>query len=143
MNKTFERVYTIGCFDWFHFGHQNLFQRMRAMGHTLIVGIHDDNSIEKLKNLSPSDHQSLHLRIANIKPFCDIVFVIPDTDPSFYLHAVLRKSDSPANACYVRGNDMPNFPGRHIVENNISIQLLPYTLGISSSQIRAQNKQTL
>jgi bifunctional ADP-heptose synthase (sugar kinase/adenylyltransferase) len=36
-----DRVYTIGCFDLSHHGHVVLFERMRQLGKTLVVGVHD------------------------------------------------------------------------------------------------------
>jgi cytidyltransferase-like protein len=45
----YDVVVTIGCFDLFHEGHVKLMQRMRSFGHRLIVGLHDDESINLLK----------------------------------------------------------------------------------------------
>jgi bifunctional ADP-heptose synthase (sugar kinase/adenylyltransferase) len=36
-----DNVYTVGCFDLFHYGHIHLFERMGSIGKTLIVGVHD------------------------------------------------------------------------------------------------------
>jgi hypothetical protein len=36
-----DKVYTIGCFDLSHHGHVVLFERMRQLGKTLIIGVHD------------------------------------------------------------------------------------------------------
>jgi cytidyltransferase-like protein len=44
------KVYTIGCFDLFHRGHQNVLLALRAFGHYIVAGIHDDESYFKLKN---------------------------------------------------------------------------------------------
>lgn len=132
----FDRIYSIGCFDHFHFGHQILLQKMRKLGKQLIIGIHDDASLEKLKKLKPSSHQDLKTRMQNVKKYADVVFIIPDTEPSFYLNCVLHDEDNLENACFVRADDMPNFPGKLIVENRISLLFLPYTEGISSTIIR-------
>ena len=132
----YERVYTVGCFDWFHFGHNNLLKKLRDSGKRVIVGIHDDASIEKLKNLLPEEHQPLNERMNNIKPFVDIVYVIPDTDPTFFIKSVISPDDNKDNACFIRGDDMPNFPGRKYLEDKISIEFVSYTSGISSTQIR-------
>lgn len=136
----FDRIYSIGCFDYFHQGHINLLNTMRFYGKELIIGIHDDCSIEQLKNLSPTDHQPLTLRISNVKKYADRVYVIPAKDPSLYLQCMLLKEDTKDNACYIRADDMKKFPGKHIIDNKISIKYLPYTKNISSTQIRKQNK---
>lgn len=36
-----DKVYTIGCFDLFHYGHVQLINRMRELGKKVIVGVHD------------------------------------------------------------------------------------------------------
>ena len=36
-----DNVYTVGCFDLFHYGHIHLFERMASIGKSLIVGVHD------------------------------------------------------------------------------------------------------
>ncbi len=132
----YKRVYTIGCFDWFHVGHKNLLNILRDYGETVIVGIHDDNSIRILKNLKPNQHQLLKIRMENVKQYADIVYVIPDTDPTFFLECIVQKDDNKENACFIRADDMPNFPGRKFIEKKMSIKLIPYTEGISSTKIR-------
>jgi cytidyltransferase-like protein len=132
----FDRVYTVGCFDYLHVGHEILFQRLRESGKEVIVGIHDDASIELLKKLKPHEHENLEIRVAKIKKFCDSVFIVSDKDPSLYLKAIIRDYDNKENACFIRGDDMPNFPGKRIVEEKMSIKYVPYTQGISSTEIR-------
>jgi len=109
---------------------------MRALGCTVITGIHDDASLEKLKGLSADHHDDLATRIGNIRPFVDHVFIVPSTDPSLALCAALHPEDSIESACYVRADDMPDFPGRGEIEGRISIKLVPYTVGISSTILR-------
>ena len=137
----YDRVYTIGCFDFFHYGHKRLLERLKQKGDKLIVGVHDDSSIEKLKNLKPDEHDPIETRMNNVKQIADIVYVIPDTDPTFYLKCIVRDDDNMENSCFMRGDDMPNFPGKDFVENKISIEYLSYTQGISSTKIRENNKK--
>ena len=66
-----DKVYTIGCFDLFHYGHVNLIQRMRKLGKKVIVGVHDSRSIYKLKNRVPVD--STEKRMLNVKTVADEV----------------------------------------------------------------------
>lgn len=42
-------------------------------------------------------------------------------------------------ACYVRGDDMKDFPSRDVVENLMPIKFLPYTKGVSTTQLRKAN----
>jgi hypothetical protein len=41
-------------------------------------------------------------------------------------------------ALYLRGDDMPDFPCRDVVERLMPIKLLPYTEGISTSLLRKE-----
>ena len=140
-NKLYDRVYTIGCFDWLHDGHIKLLAKLKGYGKRVIVGIHDDRSIEQLKNLSPDEHQTIDVRMKNVKKYVDFVYVIPDKDPTLFLECVLQEDDNKDNACFIRADDMPNFPGRKLIENRISIMFLPYTEGISSTMIRKDMKK--
>jgi hypothetical protein len=48
----------------------------------------------------------------------------------------LRKDET---AMFVRGDDMPNFPSRQVVENLMPVKLLPYTEGVSSTKLRKES----
>ena len=128
-----DKVYTIGCFDLFHHGHIKLIERMREVGKKVIIGVHDSRSIYKLKNRVPVD--STEKRMLNVKEHADEVFCIAGTDPSNYIKSIVSIAEN-ETAFYIRGDDMPFFPGREVVEKLMPIKLLPYTQGVSSTQIR-------
>jgi len=130
------KVITIGCFDLFHRGHENMLRSLRDFGGFVVVGIHDDASYFQLKNKHTV--QKLEERMANVKRFADMVFVIPSTDPTPYLQAAISEQDiANGTVCYVRGEDMPTFPGREYIENRgIPICLVPRTEDVSSSLLR-------
>ena len=130
----FDVVVTIGCFDLFHEGHIKLMQRMRTHGRKLLVGLHDDESINLLKGRFPVDN--VVKRLQNVKKYADQVFVIPSTDPSPYLDGAVDRSIPKEKMCFIRGADMPKFPGRSIAEQVMEIKLLPYTEGVSSTMLR-------
>jgi len=132
----YDKVFTVGCFDQFHKGHIKLIKTMKKYGKEIIVGLHDDKSIEYLKNLNNFHHDSLDKRLDNLKKHVDRVFIVSDKDPTIYLKAIINKNDI-SKSCYIRANDMPNFPGRKFIEDEgIKIILIPYTKGISATQIR-------
>ena len=130
-----DKVYTVGCFDLFHDGHVNLIRRMREIGKKVIVGVHDSRSIFKLKNRVPVD--STEKRMLNVKKHADEVFCVAGCDPSNYMTCVLNLYEN-ETALYVRGDDMPNFPCRDVVEHLMPIKFLPYTEGVSSTQLRKE-----
>eukprot|EP00536_Pseudo-nitzschia_multiseries_P007080 jgi/Psemu1/319046/estExt_fgenesh1_pm.C_1600005 len=138
------KVYTIGCFDLFHRGHQNVLLSLREFGAFLIVGIHDDESYFKLKNKYTIDN--LETRMANVKPFADQIYVIPSTDPLVYIKNMVSDQDiAHGSCCYARGDDMLNFPSREWVESVMPVHFVPRTEGCSSTLIRtiyhSENKE--
>ena len=130
-----DKVYTVGCFDLFHQGHVVLLQRMRQFGRKVIVGVHDSRSIYKLKKRVPVD--STEIRMQNVKKYADEVFCIASTDPSNFIACIVSMGKN-ETAVYIRGDDMPTFPAREVVEKLMPIKFLPYTEGVSSTQIRKE-----
>lgn len=129
------KVYTIGCFDLFHRGHQNVFVSLRDFGYYIVAGIHDDESYFKLKNKYTIDN--LETRMKNVKPFVDQMYVIPSTDPLIYIQSMVSEQDIETGACcYARGDDMLNFPGREWVESVMPVHFVPRTEACSSTLIR-------
>ncbi|KAK3725566.1 hypothetical protein RRG08_042985 [Elysia crispata] len=107
---------------------------MRTFGKKVIVGVHDSRSIYHLKNRVPID--STLTRMRNVKQFADEVFCVAGTDPTPFLEFIFDKQNRKENAVYIRGNDMPQFPARHLCESLMTVKLLPYTQGVSSTKIR-------
>jgi cytidyltransferase-like protein len=129
------KVYTIGCFDLFHRGHQNVLMSLREFGYYIVAGIHDDESYFKLKNKYTIDN--LETRMNNTKPFVDQLFVIPSTDPTPYLKAMVSEQDiETGSCCYARGDDMLEFPGRDWCETVMPVHFVPRTESCSSTLIR-------
>lgn len=129
------KVYTIGCFDLFHRGHQNALMALREFGYFIVAGIHDDESYFKLKNKYTIDN--LEQRMANVKPYVDQLYVIPSTDPTFSLQCMTSEQDiETGSCCYARGDDMLNFPGREWVESVMPVHFIPRTEDCSSSLLR-------
>jgi len=139
-------VITVGCFDVFHHGHAALLQHMIDYGGTrLLVGIHDDASILFNKKLRVA--QPLAQRISAVKAYAPSLidmFVVTDPDPTKALidaynqHMQLAKENSYSiEWFYMRGKDMPNFPGRTFIESvGIPIVWHDYTKDVSSTMIR-------
>lgn len=129
------KVYTIGCFDLFHRGHQNVLLSLREFGYYIVAGIHDDASYFKLKGKNTIDN--LETRMDNVKPFVDQIFVIPSTDPMPYIKAMVSQQDIyTGQCCYARGDDMLNFPGRDWIESVMPVHFVPRTEACSSTLIR-------
>tara|TARA_X000001036_G_scaffold150423_1_gene142891 strand:+ start:50845 stop:52392 length:1548 start_codon:yes stop_codon:yes gene_type:complete len=76
----FEYIFTIGCFDKLHKGHIKLLEGMQKQTKRIIIGLHDNNSIEKLKNISDID--SYDNRKKNLEKYAYDIFMINDVDPT-------------------------------------------------------------
>ncbi len=66
------------------------------------------------------------------------VFCISGPDPSNFMACIVDLQPG-ETACYVRGDDMKDFPSRDVVESMMPIKFLPYTSGISTTQLRKEN----
>ncbi|CAB9512673.1 Ethanolamine-phosphate cytidylyltransferase [Seminavis robusta] len=129
------KVYTIGCFDLFHRGHQNVLLSLREFGCYIVAGIHDDESYIKLKNKPTID--KLETRMNNVKPYVDQIYVIPSTDPLTYIKSMVSDQDiASGGCCYARGDDMLKFPGRDWVESAMPVHFVPRTEACSSTLLR-------
>ncbi|CAE7249165.1 PECT1, partial [Symbiodinium sp. KB8] len=42
-----------GCFDCYHFGHSNALRQARAVGDVLLVGVHTDSEVQRIKGSAP------------------------------------------------------------------------------------------
>jgi cytidyltransferase-like protein len=129
------KVYTIGCFDLFHQGHENVLVALREFGYYVVAGIHDDASYFQLKNKYTIEN--LETRMKNVKPFVDQLYVIPSTDPLLYIQSVVSEKDIETGACcYARGDDMLDFPSRDWVESVMPVHFVPRTEACSSTLLR-------
>ena len=77
-------------------------------------------------------------RLRNVKRYADLVWVIPSVDPSPYLDAAVDRAFDKKQMCFIRGADMPSFPGRKVAEQLMQIRLTPYMEGVSRTLLRKQ-----
>jgi cytidyltransferase-like protein len=109
----FEYIFTIGCFDKLHKGHIKLLEGMQKQTEKIIVGLHDNNSIEKLKNISDID--SYDNRKKNLEKYAYDVFKIDDIDPTQAIRDYILKNlteidyDEIKNTNISENTDLGNF----------------------------------
>ena len=108
---------------------------MRQYGREVIVGVHDSRSIHKLKSRVPVD--GTETRMLNVKRYADQVFCVAGTDPSNFVKSAVHLHPN-ETALYIRGDDMAEFPSRKVVEELMPVKFLPYTNGVSSTQLRKE-----
>ena len=125
-------VFTNGCFDILHLGHQTYLNQSKALGDFLIVAINSDESVKSLKgDERPINNQELRSKNLLNLECVDEVVVFSEKTPlkliEFLLPDVLTK-----------GGDYnhKNIVGSNIVEENGGkVILLPYLKGYSTTTI--------
>jgi len=69
-------VFTNGCFDILHPGHVDYLLRARELGHLLVIGLNDDESVRRLKGPSRPVNQ-LHARAAVLGGLAVVDYIVP------------------------------------------------------------------
>jgi glycerol-3-phosphate cytidylyltransferase len=132
------KIFTAMCADLFHVGHLNLLKRAKSLGDVLIVGIPSDYAIEvepkkTIKNVMDSENR---LRIVQAVKEVDFAFVYAENCDLARSIEIIH----PDIIC--RADDWHDFPGKdRAVELGIKIEYLPYTKGISSTDIKEKIKE--
>ncbi len=125
-------VFTNGCFDILHLGHQTYLNQSKALGDFLIVAINSDESVKSLKGDDrPINNQELRSKNLLNLDCVDEVVVFSEKTPlkliEFLLPDVLTKGGD---------YNYENIVGSNIVEKNGGkVILLPYLKGYSTTTI--------
>ncbi|XP_055595090.1 ethanolamine-phosphate cytidylyltransferase isoform X2 [Uranotaenia lowii] len=67
------RVWCDGCYDMVHFGHANSLRQAKALGHKLVVGIHNDEDITKNKGPPVFTQEERYKMVRGIKWVDEVV----------------------------------------------------------------------
>lgn len=143
--KQYDVALTVGVFDVWHRGHQDLADYMAELADIRIAIIHD--GISTFKNKGHVPMQSIASRAYFARTIGGFeVFGTKYADPSIRIVHVrnicLRRGLT--KACFVRGDDWQDFPGRKIVESlGIDILFKRYTEGVSSTEILKGGKKKI
>ena len=135
--KKYKVGYTCGVFDLFHVGHLNLLERCKEMCDYLIVGVCDDKYVTEIKNKQPVFPEADRVRIPNALKAVDRaeLVTIEETDnkmlafEKFHFDVLFSGDDWKGSERYIRTE-------KEFAPYGVSIEYLPYTQGISTSQIK-------
>ena len=72
-------VFTNGVFDILHIGHVDYLQKSKALGHKLIIGINDDNSVRRLNR--PIHPELARAGVIDALRCVDAVIIFGDDTP--------------------------------------------------------------
>lgn len=135
--KKYKIGYTCGVFDLFHVGHLNLLERCKSMCDKLIIGVCDDSYVKNIKKKEPIYSAADRIRILNALKCVDSAesVTIEETEDKllaqkrFCFDVLFSGDDWKGSERYLRTEE-------EFAKINVSIEYLPYTQGISTSQIK-------
>jgi glycerol-3-phosphate cytidylyltransferase len=129
-------IYIIGVFDLFHVGHINFFESINKTNEDkIIVAINSDKLVAKYKR-EPIYKQEDRLKIVSSMSFVDYAFIIDSFDnreqvKKLKIDKIIHGDDWPRESYLSQICMDENF----LVECNIILELVPYTKGVSTSEI--------
>ena len=140
--KKYKIGYTCGVFDLFHVGHLNLLERCKEMCDCLIVGVCDDEYVDKIKKKTPVIKENDRVRILKaLRCVDDAVLVDIATTNDKMLALEKFKFDVLFSGDDWKGSERYNLTEKQFAEVGASIEYLPYTQGVSTSNIKEQIKK--
>lgn len=129
MSKTI--IYTAGVFDLLHEGHLNILKNSKRLGDILIVGVVSDEGTKAYKNKLPVFNEKQRLAYIRAMKWVDFAMIQATTDPTPVLEIVRPH-------IMTHGSDWKSLKEGHesLARLGIEFVLLPYTEGISSTDLR-------
>lgn len=141
-------VYTGGTFDCFHAGHVNFLKQCSIIGDRVIVSLNRDEFIEKYKSKPPIMSYAERYDILNACRYVD--YVIPNTGDEDSKPAISKVREMFPNSqmFIVVGSDWAKkdyykqmqFTTEWLNSLNIVLIYVPYTEGVSTTEIKARIK---
>lgn len=124
--------YTAGVWDLLHRGHLNFLWASRQLGDVFVVGVVMDAGVSAYKGIRPVENLQLRVRAIERLGFVDVIVPQRGTDPTENLERF--RPD-----LMTHGSDWARLREGHATLERLGIAYvtIPYTPGISSTQLRA------
>lgn len=126
--------YTDGVYDLFHVGHLNMIQTAKQNCEYLIVGVHGDDVVEEYKHRKPIINENDRKRIVEAIKGVDRAEINHFRDKlklwELYHFDVVFIGDD------WKGTERWNNFEKILAEINVDVVYVPYTKGISTTEIR-------
>lgn len=132
--KKYKIGFTDGVYDMFHVGHLNMIRKAKEQCDFLIVGVHSDEIVESYKHRKT---------IISENDRCEIVGAIKEVDK-----AVINRTRDKLklweqyhfDVIFIgddwKGTERWNNFERVLAKVGVSVEYIPYTKGVSTTQIR-------
>lgn len=142
--KKYKVGFTTGVFDLFHVGHLNLLERCKEQCDYLIVAVCGDDYVTQVKKNIPVYSEQDRLRIVGALKCVDEVSTITLEEIDDKMKALERfHFDVLFSGDDWKGTERYNRTEAQFKELGVSIEYLPYTQGVSTSQIKDRIKEVL
>lgn len=132
--KHYKVGYTDGVYDLFHVGHLNMIETARKQCEYLIVGVHSDEIVNQYKHRYPIIAEAERARIIGSIKGVDKVVINDVRDKltlleRYHFNVVFIGDDW-------KGTDRWNNFEKILGERNVDVVYVPYTRGISTTDIK-------
>ena len=136
MEKKYKVGYTTGVYDMFHIGHLNLLKRAKEKCDYLIVGVSTDEIVKEYKNKTPVI--PFEERIAIVEAIRYVDKVVPQESMDKMAAWEKLHFDVIFHGDDWKGSDMYNEIEQKLKAVGCDMCFLPYTAGVSSTDILKQ-----
>ena len=137
MAKKYKVGFTTGVFDLFHVGHLNLLERCKEQCDYLIVAVCGDDYVRGVKKKEPVYPEAERMRIIGALKCVDEVSTITLQEIDDKMKALERfHFDVLFSGDDWKGTERYNRTEAQFAPLGVSIEYLPYTKGVSTSQIK-------
>lgn len=140
--KKYKIGYTCGVFDLFHVGHLNLLEKCKEQCEYLIVGVCDDTYVRESKKREPIINENDRLRILNALKCVDRAEKVDIETTNNKMVAWNRfKFNVLFSGDDWKGSNRYMITEKQFEPLGVKIEYLPYTKGISTTQIKEKLKK--
>ena len=140
--KKYNIGFTAGVFDLFHVGHLNLFEKCKEMCSHLIVAICDDDYVRNIKHKEPIFPLEERVRIIKSLKCVDEVVVVSFSEVDDKMLALEKfKFDVLFSGDDWKGSERYLKTEEQFAKVGVSIEYLPYTKGVSTTEIKEKMKK--
>lgn len=142
MKKKYKLGYTCGVFDLFHVGHLNLLERCKEQCEILVVGLCGDDYVRNIKHKEPVIQEKDRERILKALRCVDDVVLVSIDEIDDKMLALKRVGfDVLFSGDDWKGSERYTNTEKQFAQLGVSIEYLPYTKGVSTSQIKEKMKK--
>lgn len=135
--KKYKVGYTCGVFDLFHVGHLNLLERCKEQCDYLIVGVCNDDYVNNIKKKEPVINEKDRVRIINALKCVDRAELVDIETTNNKMLALDRfKFDVLFSGDDWKGSERYMETEKQFKKVGASIEYLPYTQGVSTTELK-------